>query len=579
MQNIRAGGAQMPDYDMNEKQNISDELYSLVEAGYKLLEYEKNEQWESFSELAAGMKERCDDVLCSIVGKKEKVYEILALTAENCSVSLERIIEYASENRELAQKKTEFELIPLLRTAHVQFYYNALVAEDKELMDAWVNGEGEKLCENKYAKEAERTGQYKYDLSILVLGYNNLDYTKMCIDSILYNLPKEATYELIFVNHGSSDGTKEYFESKHPDKQMDLKNNGGGLASYFMVYEGKVAMFISNDVIVTPNTFDIIYHAFERDEKMGMATPMTSNITNMQIPDVNGYSLKYENVGQLFELTSQHNKENKYIEETRLRLCTPLWATRSKFMTTLATQWNYLGMEQMFSDDYMSMVIRREGYKNVLMQDIYCHHFGSVTIKNEGYTIEHYANARKKYLDKFGIDPWGKGFAWDYTLFTTLVCDKEDAHRVLGINCGMGSDPIKIQQELKKYTKHDNVELTIFSNRERDMAELAVCADFSAFHKEWNGVFSHMEGSFDYIIVEDGLSCGDDVENVIKRLYDAVTEGGKLILFLTDREKSIEQYVMEQYRDDVINVQTDGLIPEIDDANPPQSGRFLIISR
>lgn len=569
----------MPGCDTREKQQISDALYSLVKDGYKLLEHEKNEQWEAFFGMTVAMKESCTDVLHSVSEKSEKLYEILSLTLKNYLVSLERIVKYASKDIELAKKKTEFELIPIMRTAHVNFYYSALVKEDKKLMDAWLGGEGEELCKNQYAVEAERTGHYKYDLSIMVLGYNKLEYTKTCVESVLYNLPKDIRYELIFVNHGSNDGTKEYFESMHPDKQMDFEYNGGGLASYFLIYEGKVAMFVSNDVIVTPNTFDILYHAFERDETLGMAVPMTPNVSNMQIPEVNGYSFKYEDVRQLFDVASKHNKENEYLEETRVRLCTPVCALRCKLLTPVSVYWNYLGVEQMFTDDCMSMVVRREGYKNVLMRDIYCHHFGSVTINDEGYQYAHYAEGRKTYLTNFGIDPWGKGFIWDYMLSTALACDKEDAHRVLGINCGMGSNPLKIQQELKKHTMRDDIELIIYSNRERDMTELTGFADFAAFHKDWNSVFSHLEGSFDYIIVEDGLSDGDEAENVIQKLYDALTAGGRLILFLTDHEKTLEQHVMNKYGENVINVQADDILPEIDDANPPQTGKYLIVSR
>jgi glycosyltransferase involved in cell wall biosynthesis len=554
-------------------------LVTLVEAGNELLNCAKNGQWPEFLDIAEGMREMCFSIEHYAKGKTEKYYDTLWKTVENSRVSLERIMEHSKTDRDFVLQKTEFELIPLLRIAHIQFYYNAVVSQDEERKEAWMNGEGLEICKNQYMEEAERTGHYKYDLSIFILAYNKLEYTKLCVESVLRNLPKDATYELILCNHGSDDGTKEFFESIHPDKQLDLKNNGGGLASNYFILEGKYHIDVSNDVIITPNTFDILYHALEDDEKIGMALPMTSNISNLQVPQVNGFEIKYEGFNQLYQITAQHNQANKYLEEVRFRLCTPLYILRNALLPTITMYWCMLSMDLMFPDDMLSMLIRREGYKNVLMKDIYCHHFGSLTIREAKASDVDYSQGRRQYLERFGIDPWGKGTYWDYGLFKKLVCDKKDARRVLGIHCGMGSNPLKIQQELKERVHNENVELITFTDRDRYVNELAGISQAVYRQESWEEIFADMEGVYDYIIVEDAAAFEKNARDTSKKLYDFVAPGGKLILYLFKRQKKIQWYLKDTYGQNVTVAETHNNMTEIDDEFPQEEGIYLIIDK
>ena len=84
-------------------------------------------------------------------------------------------------------------------------------------MDDYYRGERAELYANRYIERAIRDGKYKYDLSLMVQAYNKLDYTRRCVNSLLANLPRTASWELILINNGSSDGTQEYFESVKPD--------------------------------------------------------------------------------------------------------------------------------------------------------------------------------------------------------------------------------------------------------------------------------------------------------------------------------------------------------------------------
>ena len=47
-----------------------------------------------------------------------------------------------------------------------------------------------------------------------------------CVASVLNNLPKNIKTEIILLNHGSQDGTKEYFEKMKEVKVINVAVNG-----------------------------------------------------------------------------------------------------------------------------------------------------------------------------------------------------------------------------------------------------------------------------------------------------------------------------------------------------------------
>ena len=125
--------------------------------------------------------------------------------------SLERLLKHLPLNPKLAHHKIEFELFPFLQTGFQHFYFWGCIYPDKDKMQNYYDLEKKQLFGNTYVEDSEKNGNYKYELSIGVLAYNKLDYTKMCVESILQTVPSDVKYELILVNNGSSDETKEYF--------------------------------------------------------------------------------------------------------------------------------------------------------------------------------------------------------------------------------------------------------------------------------------------------------------------------------------------------------------------------------
>ena len=107
----------------------------------------------------------------------------------------------------------------------------------------------------------------------------------------------------------------------------------------------------------------------------------------------------------------------------------------------------------------------------MLAKDAYCYHFGGVTRKDEIKNHKDkngnvgaeafYKEAREDFIDIFGIDPLSIGVEYDPILFEHLECNDSKHVDILGINCGIGSTPLKIKESIKENVH--NLDVSIYN--------------------------------------------------------------------------------------------------------------------
>lgn len=459
--------------------------------------------------------------------------------------TLKRIGNYYSSDRKRCLQKIEFELLPLLQEAYQSSYFFWYVAGHPDRMEVYYESEKNLLGGNSYIDEAIETGQYKYELSIYVLAYNKLEYTRQCVESILANIPEGLRYELILLNHGSSDGTKEYFESIHPHKQLDIAVNGGGLFAVNRIIEGEFTLVASNDVIFTPHSIENLLACIRSDPKIAFAVPTTPNISNRQtIP------AQYDTLEGLKEFARENNRYAPNRWEQRVRLCNPIDICRSSvfyassglcpelwYHTADPVHWNS------FPDDRISLLLRRNGYKLMLVKDAYCHHFGSVTLKDEvrqQNEQKYYLEGRREVVKAFGVDPWGAGFCFDSVFMNRLVGEQQGHVEILGINCGLGSSSLKIKEQLKEFCHNTDVTLCNITD------DAAVLPDLQGISDTAKAVYALREfkellqkNSYQYIVWETPFLIKQKFKTLLEACLYALSDDGKLILKLTDQSRTV----------------------------------------
>lgn len=237
-------------------------------------------------------------------------------------------------------------------------------------------------------------------VSIIMLAYNKLAYTKLTVDS-LYKYTSHINFEFISVNNGSSDGTKEYLDSLQNDKKINFEENVGGDRAFdeaLKYAEGEYTVFLNNDLILTEKWLDNLIEVMESDPKIGVCVPVCNSSSNYQtVP------LEYYDTVKLQEVAKEYNKSDSKKWEERLRLMLYAAIFRTNELKDLG------GLDEIYSpggfdDDDLTCRYRRAGFKLILAKDTYIHHYGSVTIGESYASI--LAKNRGIFKIKFGYDSW-----------------------------------------------------------------------------------------------------------------------------------------------------------------------------
>lgn len=450
---------------------------------------------------------------------------------QNIEYSLVNIMHLLQNNRESAYQKIEYELLPLAQELYTDFYFWGFCYPDYNKMWNFYNNEMHDLCPLPYIDESEKTNSYKYDLSIVLPAYNKLNYTKECVKYLLKFLPDDLNYELICINNGSSDETKLFFESIQPNKQIDIIKNTKSFSVVSRIIEGKYILFLSNDVILTPNAINNLLTCIQSDETIGCVAPVCPNVSNLQeIP------AKYSSMDEMIDFSMKNNISDPYRWEQRSRLTPPVALARSNnyfFYALFCYTYPYTPDRVFgFSDDLMSLLMRRNGYKLMLAKDTYVYHFGNNALKD--YSTEKqnfYQVGRKKFSDTFGIDPWDEGFCYDPKLMSLLPFSRTVATNILGINCGMGNNPLEIKEILKETCHNKNVTVYNITNNISFIDDLKGVSDKFQYVKNIEIIKTIYKGIlFDYIIIEGSIEKQNNPVRIINKAYSLLSENGVLVI-------------------------------------------------
>lgn len=507
-------------------QQACPELYTCVEKG----------QGELFARLCGDIESGLTCIMNLSNQTETEGNRKLQLICQSSLDSFRRMQSSYRQNAEQCLKKIEFECLPLLQEAYASYYVNQYLADHPEHLPEYYAKEAALLYGNPYIDRAIETNQYRYEVSITITAYNKLEYTKRCVESLLANIPEGLNYELILINHGSNDGTKEYFESVHPDKQLDIAVNGGGVGASARILEGEFEIWISNDIIVTPHAIENLLACMHSDPKILWAVPATSNVSNFQV-----LPAEYSSEEELIEFARKNNQQDPFRWEQRTRLCNPMDIRRNSMWYASSGLALYSkcihplcpGHRTSFPDDRTALLLRRNSYKMMLVKDAYCHHFGSVTwkpiIQQQG-EASYYEEGRRDFISVFGVDPWGTGFCFDPIFLERVVGENVGHVEVLGVNCGLGSNSLKIKEQIKECCHNLDVCLTNITSSEIFLEDLAGISDKVKKINSLKKLQKFLSKSrFDYIVWEDAFPQGLSEQKILQLLLDSLTPGGQLL--------------------------------------------------
>lgn len=241
--------------------------------------------------------------------------------------------------------------------------------------------------------------------SVIVVTYNNLELTKICLRS-LEQLTECGWVEIIVVDNASNDGTVEFlkkWETAAPNRKALLNNINCGFAAAnnqgLAISCSEYLIMLNNDTEVTSGWLRTLVNHLASDKTIGMIGPVTNNIGNeacIKIRYHNSQEMRHE----ARKYTLRHMGE-KFPIGTLAFFCVVL--PRSVYETVGPLDEEF-GLGFYEDDDYCRRV-EMAGLRLVCAEDVFIHHELSASFKKLGKgRQELLIKNRKLYEAKWG--PW-----------------------------------------------------------------------------------------------------------------------------------------------------------------------------
>lgn len=239
--------------------------------------------------------------------------------------------------------------------------------------------------------------------SIIILTFNQLRYTKECVESIRKHTPDQ--HEIIFVDNGSKDGTVKWLRrlvQENPSyKLFENERNLGfakGCNQGILFSSGEYILLLNNDVVVTEGWLSGMLECLNSTPDTGVIGPMTNNVAGIQKIDNVGYS----SVDHLQDYAQSFREKNRHRRIPAQRLVGFCMIFRRALAEKIGLLDERFGTGGYEDNDYC-LRAAIEGYSHFITGDVFIHHYGSRSFKGSGI---HYASQMDKNWQIFS-NKWG----------------------------------------------------------------------------------------------------------------------------------------------------------------------------
>ncbi|GAB7389189.1 hypothetical protein BSNK01_30270 [Bacillaceae bacterium] len=324
--------------------------------------------------------------------------------------------------------------------------------------------------------------------SIIILTYNKLEYTKLCIDSIR-QFTDPGSYEVIIIDNHSTDGTVEWLKQQSDLKVIFNKENVGfpkGCNQGIEVASGDNILLLNNDTVVTKNWLHNLLIGLYSSSDIGAVGPVTNAAAYYSTIPV-----QYKNLEEMHRFANQYNQSNPNLWEERLKLIGFCMLIKREAVEKVGLLDERFTPGNFEDDDY-SIRLREAGYRLLLCKDTFIHHFGSISWRDNISTFSRLLTKNEqKFKEKWGTDSLSYQIHFD--VIQQMEFPKDKGISVLHIGCQSGGTLLQIRN------KYKNARLFGIETNEFEAREASRFARISSKYD----IGSYGERQFDVIIFTD----------------------------------------------------------------------------
>jgi len=227
--------------------------------------------------------------------------------------------------------------------------------------------------------------------SIVILSFNTVSLTKLCIDSIR-KYTERGTYEIIVVDNASKDSSVEWLKKQSDIRLIKNDWNAGfsaGCNQGMELAEGSEILLLNSDTIVTPNWLANMRTALYSHADVGAVGCMTNY-------SINGQQMEgpYEDIDGLEKFAEGFNKSDSSKWQRKLLLIGFCFLIKREVYEKIGPM-DEIFTPGNFEDDDYSLRIWQAGYEMLLCKDTYIHHFGNASFISGKSHAERYEKAEK----------------------------------------------------------------------------------------------------------------------------------------------------------------------------------------
>ncbi|NRT35108.1 GT2 family glycosyltransferase/precorrin-6B methylase 2 [Clostridium beijerinckii] len=364
--------------------------------------------------------------------------------------------------------------------------------------------------------------------SIIILTYNNINYNRICIESIR-KYTATGTYEIIIVDNNSTDGTREWLKEQNDIKLILNDENVGFPRGCNLGIEAAEKdndiLLLNNDTKMSPRWLDNLKICLYSDESIGAVGPITNNCSNYQ-----GINVPYSTIDHMIEFASNNNISAPERWEQKPRLiafCMLIKRTVIDKIGNLDERFT----PGNFEDDDLCMRIIEAGYKLMVCNDSFIHHFGSTSFKKD---FTNFNNAliinAQRFEGKWGFNS-NNSSSIKFDIVGQINEPNDRELNILEFDCGLGATLFRL-----KYMYPNAQIYGIETNK--NIAK--ICGKMiEIMTEDFEDIYTmkfkeNKLNFFDYIIIGDRLQLSTDPWKLLKELKNFLKPGGYIIATISN---------------------------------------------